>query len=139
MKLKNVILCIIMLSGLLAKDSVIDKVHYTTVNQLGLTITNYGVLGEYYKNPDQPSCMYKQHTDNIKEQIEHMAHGGLWVGGKLNGELVRDILDKNQSAGYHDIHWNACDEAGISLNSGLYFYQIHAGDYLETHKMMLVK
>jgi hypothetical protein len=87
MKLKIVILCIIvMLSGLSAKNSVEDKVHYTTVNQLGLTVTNYGVLGEGYNNPDQPSCMYKQHTDNIKEQIEHMSYGGLWVGGKLNGE-----------------------------------------------------
>jgi len=87
MKLKIVILCIIvMLSGLSAENSVIDKVHYTTVGQLGLTVTNYGVLGENYKNPDQPSCMYKQYFDNIREQIEHMSHGGLWVGGKLNGE-----------------------------------------------------
>ncbi len=49
-----------------ASTSVADYVHYTTVGQLGLTITNFGVLGEGYNNPDQPSCMYKQYPDNIK-------------------------------------------------------------------------
>ncbi|MDZ7797310.1 MAG: hypothetical protein U5N56_09855 [Candidatus Marinimicrobia bacterium] len=66
--------------------SVADYVHYTTVGQLGLTVTNFGLLGEGYNNPDQPSCMYKQYPDNIKEQIEHMSYGGLWIGGKVQGE-----------------------------------------------------
>ncbi len=66
--------------------SVTDYVHYTTVGQLGLTVTNFGLLGEGYNNPDQPSCMYKQYPDNIKEQVEHMSYGGLWIGGKIHGE-----------------------------------------------------
>ncbi len=69
-----------------ASASVADYVHYTTVGQLGLTVTNFGVLGEGYNNPNQPSCMYKQYPDNIKEQVEHMSYGGLWVGGMVNGE-----------------------------------------------------
>ncbi len=69
-----------------ASESVADYVHYTNVGQLGLTITNFGVIGEGYNNPNQPSCMYKQYPDNLKEQVEHMAYGGLWVGGKINGE-----------------------------------------------------
>ncbi|MCK5685542.1 hypothetical protein KAJ27_15530, partial [bacterium] len=70
----------------LQKSSVDDYVHYTTVGQMGLTITNFGLLGEGYSNPDQPSCMYKQYPDNIKEQIEHFSYGGLWVGAVVNGE-----------------------------------------------------
>ncbi len=62
-----------------------DYTHYTTVGQMGMTITNFGILGEGYNNPDQPSCMYKQYPDNIKEQIEHFSYAGLWVGGKVNG------------------------------------------------------
>ncbi|MDZ7821828.1 MAG: hypothetical protein U5N26_08480 [Candidatus Marinimicrobia bacterium] len=66
--------------------TVADYVHYTSVGQLGLTVTNFGLLGEGYNNPDQPSCMYKQYPDNIREQVEHMSYGGLWVGGIVNGE-----------------------------------------------------
>lgn len=65
-----------------------DYTHYTTVGQLGLTITNFGVIGEGYNNPNQPSCMYRQYPDNIKEQVEHMSYGGLWVGGTINGEKL---------------------------------------------------
>ena len=69
-----------------SSTSVADYVHYTTVGQLGLTITNFGVIGEGYNNPNQPSCKYKQYPDNLKEQVEHMSYGGLWVGAKVNGE-----------------------------------------------------
>ena len=69
-------------------ELVADYVHYTTVGQLGLTITNFGVLGEGYNNPNKPSCMYKQYPDNIKEQVEHMSYGGLWVGSIVNGEKL---------------------------------------------------
>lgn len=86
-------------------ESVADYVHYTTVGQLGLTVTNFGVLGEGYNNPNQPSCMYKQYPDNLKEQIEHMSYGGLWIGGKINGEkrvstaIVDGVFDYG-SAGF---------------------------------------
>ena len=66
----------------LRKTAIDDYWHYTTAGNLGLSITNYGVIGEGYNNPDQPSCMYKLHTDNEREQIEHMSFGGLWVGGR---------------------------------------------------------
>ena len=43
----------------LEKSSIDDYWHYHNVGNLGLTVTNYGILGEGYNNPDQPSCMYK--------------------------------------------------------------------------------
>ncbi|MDZ7723951.1 MAG: hypothetical protein U5R06_14365 [candidate division KSB1 bacterium] len=66
----------------LGKVQIDDYWHYHDAGNLGLTITNYGVIGEGYNNPDQPSCMYKLYTDNIREQIEHLSFGGLWVGGR---------------------------------------------------------
>ena len=68
--------------GKLKKALIDDYWHYHNVGNLGLTVTNYGVIGEGYNNPDQPSCMYKLHADNEREQIEHMSFGGLWVGGR---------------------------------------------------------
>jgi len=65
----------------LRKTAIDDYWHYHNVGNLGLTITNYGVIGEGYNNPEQPSCMYKLYADNPRNQIEHMSFGGLWVGG----------------------------------------------------------
>ncbi|MBN1541515.1 hypothetical protein JW992_05175 [candidate division KSB1 bacterium] len=69
----------------LRKTAIDDYWHYHDAGNLGLTITNYGVIGEGYNNPDQPSCMYKLFADNPREQIEHMSYGGLWIGG-IGGE-----------------------------------------------------
>ncbi len=68
------------------KTLVDDYWHYHNVGNLGLTVTNYGVIGEGYNNPKQPSCMYKLQADNLRDQIEHMSYGGVWVGGRSGGD-----------------------------------------------------
>ena len=37
------------------------------------------------------------------------------------------------------IHWNGKTETGESVASGTYFYQLLAGDYTETRKMVILK
>ena len=63
---------------------------YTSVGNLGLTITNYGILGNGWNRMEDgsinPSCQYKQYTEIAREQIEHFSYCGLWVGGIVNGQ-----------------------------------------------------
>lgn len=71
--------------GQFAEDE-FDK--YTVVSQLGMTVTNYGVLGNGWNKINGeilPSCQYRQHTEILREQIEHFSFAGLWVGGIANG------------------------------------------------------
>ena len=70
-------------SNALAKPLVDDYWHYHNVGNLGMTITNYGVLGQGYLTAlqDQPSCQYKYHSRLEKEQVEHFSYAGLWFGG----------------------------------------------------------
>ena len=63
---------------------------YTSVGNLGMTITNFGILGNGWNRMEDgsihPSCQYKQHTEVAREQIEHFSYCGLWVGGIVNGQ-----------------------------------------------------
>lgn len=63
---------------------------YTAVGNLGLTITNFGILGNGWNRMEDgsihPSCQYKQQTEIAREQIEHFSYAGLWVGGIVNGQ-----------------------------------------------------
>ena len=63
-------------------DDEYDK--YTSVGNLGLTITNFGILGNGWNRMEDgsinPSCQYKQQTEISREQIEHFSYAGLWVG-----------------------------------------------------------
>ena len=74
----------------LQKRTVDDYRHFHDVGNLGLTVTNYGLLGQGYLAAlqDQPSCVYKYHSRLEKERIEHFSYAGLWIGGigGMNGE-----------------------------------------------------
>lgn len=51
-----------------------------------------------------------------------------------NGQLVKELVKDNLSAGYHNVTFDAA-----GLNSGLYFYRLNYGDKAITKKMILVK
>lgn len=64
---------------LIFKPSIDDNTKYTAIGNIGLTITNFGTIGDGFviQTPeDQPSCEYPSGSG-----IEHMFDGGLWVGG----------------------------------------------------------
>jgi len=57
----------------------------------------------------------------------------------VSGALVATPLDGQLPAGYHEVAWRGSDDQGRSVPSGVYFYQIAAGEKIETKRMMLIK
>ena len=52
----------------------------------------------------------------------------------LIGEQVAHLIDERKPAGSYTVKWNASDFA-----SGIYFYRLQAGDFVQTRKMVLLK
>ena len=46
---------------------------------------------------------------------------------------------EQQNAGRYTVRWNGSDDRGVSVSSGIYFYQISAGDFSDVKKLMLLK
>ena len=44
----------------------------------------------------------------------------------LDGTLIKEIPEIHYESGYHHIYWDGTDAFGISLNTGVYIYQIKA-------------
>ncbi len=103
----------------LTKTSIDDFWHFHNVGNLGLTVTNYGVIGEGYNNPNQPSCLYKLHSDNEREQVEHMSYGGLWVGGRGGADggihVSTAIVDGVFKAGEEGFEFTNTREKGDTI------------------------
>ncbi len=57
----------------------------------------------------------------------------------LRGRLVRTLVDEEQSGGAHTVTWNGRDNNGSQAASGVYLYQMVAGDQVLQKKMLLVK
>ncbi len=69
----------------LAKTLVDDDKHYTNIGNIGMTVSNFGTVGDGFaiQRPDQPSCEYP-----LGSGIEHMFAGGIWVGGKRDDGTI---------------------------------------------------
>ena len=56
------------------------------------------------------------------------------------GQAVRTLVAEHQSAGRYVVEWDATNDSGHSLSSGMYFYRLQAGgEFREVKKMLLLK
>jgi len=55
------------------------------------------------------------------------------------GRQVKTLINQTQDAGYRSVIWDATNDYGKPVSAGIYLYQIQAGKYLQTKKMVLLK
>jgi len=83
-------------------------------------------LMQNYPNPFNPST-------TIEYQITEYGLVSIKIFDVL-GKEVRTLVNEEKSIGTYEINWNA-----ENLPSGVYFYQLKAGNYVETKKMILMR
>ena len=118
--------------------TLIGSIGFVSVSGLALTGTPVSVdgnnttlplvydLSQNYPNPFNP-------TTSIKFQIPAKSYVTLKVYGVLGNE-VKTLLNEEKEAGSYNVKLNAED-----LSSGVYFYRLEAGDFVQTRKMILLK
>jgi len=90
------------------------------------SIPNKFVLQQNYPNPFNP-------TTTIQYELPQRSDVQITVYDLL-GKEVTNLLSETQDAGYQSVKWNA-----TNVSSGMYFYQIRAGELVQTRKMLLLK
>jgi hypothetical protein len=90
------------------------------------TIDNF-VLEQNYPNPFNPAT-------TISYYIPSSCFVNLKVFDVLGNE-VETLVNEEKSSGYYQVEFSGKD----GVTSGVYFYQIRAGNYFETKKMILEK
>jgi hypothetical protein len=79
-----------------------------------------------YPNPFNPETI-------IRYQLSASSYVKLTVFDVLGREITT-IVNKEQKAGTHEVKFN-----GSNLNSGIYMYQLRAGSFIQTRKMVYLK
>jgi photosystem II stability/assembly factor-like uncharacterized protein len=92
----------------------------------GTTIHRYVALLQNYPNPFNPST-------TIRYSLPHRTPVTLAVFNIL-GQQVALLQNGDQDTGFHEVRFD-----GSRLASGVYFYRIQAGDFVQTKKLALVK
>jgi hypothetical protein len=83
-------------------------------------------LYQNYPNPFNP-------TTKINYQIPELSFVTLKVYDVLGSE-VTTLVNEEKSVGSYEVDFDA-----TSLPSGIYFFRLQAGPFVETKKMILVK
>ncbi|GEM_PF-6996805 len=112
-------------------DSVKNAWLLTSVkNNKHKTITGYH-LAQNYPNPFNP-------TTTIEYSIPKYSDVNISVYDVL-GQKVVTLVSKKQKTGNYSVTWDGKDSYNNSVPSGVYFYQLRAGNLSEVRKMLLLK
>jgi len=89
------------------------------------------VLEQNFPNPFNPSTTlrYELPEDGLVNVTIY----------DMMGRQVSTLLSSHQTAGYKSIQWNATNDFGKPVSAGVYLYQIQAGEFVQTKKMVLLK
>ena len=57
----------------------------------------------------------------------------------MMGRKIKTLINQSQDVGQRSIVWKATNDFGHPVSTGIYLYQIHAGDNIQTKKMIFLK
>ncbi|MCK5085864.1 MAG: T9SS type A sorting domain-containing protein [Melioribacteraceae bacterium] len=97
------------------KTDVEDELHVNKFN-----------LNQNYPNPFNPTTI-------INYELKALGHVKLMVYNIL-GKEVAELVNEKQYPGRYKIKFN-----GAELPSGVYFYRLIAGNFVDTKSMVLIK
>ena len=84
-----------------------------------------------YPNPFNP-------TTTISYDLPERAQVTLDIYDIL-GKQIKTLVNQSQDAGNKIAMWNGTDNLGRQVSAGVYLYQIQAGEFSQTRKMLLLK
>ena len=104
----------------------LGRYEYSVIIEIDLRVFNTFLLEQNYPNPFNP-------TTTIGYGIKEKCNVKVTILNSI-GEEVAMLVNEEKESGYHTVEFNAS-----SLPSGVYFYQLKAGSFIETKKMILLK
>ncbi len=90
------------------------------------TLPEEFVLHQNYPNPFNPSTTFRYSIPQTSKVVIKVYD--------ILGNEIATLMDEEKPVGTYELTWNA-----ENLPSGVYFYQLKAGEYINTKKMILLK
>lgn len=92
-------------------------------------------LEQNFPNPFNPKTIIKFSIPTPRLSLE--GNNGEFVNLRVYdilGSLAETLLNESKTPGYYEVEFN-----GKDLSSGIYFYELRIGNFVDTKKMMLLK
>ena len=113
------------LNGGTIYTAIVDTI-YVGINRISDIAPSSYSLHQNYPNPFNPSTKIKFEINKSGDIVLNVYD----VTGKIVSEIVNEYL----TAGTYEVTFD-----GNNLPSGVYFYQLRAGEFTDTKKLILLK
>ena len=90
-------------------------------------------LLQNFPNPFNPTTIIKYTIPNVALSGVEGSRVQIKVYDVLGNE-IKTLVDDYKTAGSYEVNFNAG-----GLSSGIYFYKLHVGSFIETKKMILLR
>ena len=100
-------------------------------NEEELSLPKVFSIEQNYPNPFNP-------ITTLRYELPENGHVNIIIYDML-GRQVKTLINQTQDAGYRSVIWDATNDYGKPVSAGIYLYQIQAGEYIQTKKMVLLK
>ncbi len=88
-------------------------------------------LRQNYPNPFNPTTQIEftlpEQSDVVLEIYD------------ITGRRVNTLMNDNLSTGTYTVSWDATNQSGQTVSSGVYIYRLQAGSFVETKRMVFIK
>ena len=89
------------------------------------------MLSQNYPNPFNPSTV-------IEYSVPIGTNVSIDIFNVL-GQKVKTLTNETKAPGTYRVEWDGTDESGQTVSTGIYLYRFHAGDVVQSKKMVLMK
>ena len=103
----------------------------TDVESQSTTIPTNFALSQNYPNPFNPQT-------RIDYQVPQTTNINISVYN-IVGQLVATLVDEVKSPGQYSVGWNATDQKGLHVSSGIYLVRMVSDNYSAARKLVLLK
>ena len=94
-------------------------------------ISDEYVLSQNYPNPFNPNTTIKY---SIPRHVKHQTSNVKLIIYDILGREVSTLVNRGQNQGNYSCSFNASN-----LTSGIYFYRLQTGEFVDIKKMLLIK
>ena len=97
-----------------------------------VALPNKFALHQNYPNPFNPSTQISFDVPVSTDQVMLTIYNVL-------GQNVNTLANEVMSAGKYTLEWNATDQIGNPVSSGIYFYELRSNSFTSRKKMLLIR
>lgn len=101
-------------------------------------VVNFSILHQNYPNPFNSATVIHYTVKSSQKTENRPVHTTLRIYNIL-GEEVRELVNTIQLEGSYRVVWDGRNNQGKEVASGVYFYRLKAGDFVQTKKMILIR